>query len=165
MMLIGAGHAGGCQCGAIRYRILRAPKTLYACHCRDCQKQSASAFALSMWMEQSAVAFTGAVPRIYTTRSDSGNLKHCAFCVACGTRLYHTGGEIGGEGEEILSLKAGTLDDPAALRPVCHIWTRRAQPWVARLLEGKRCFKEAPESGEALRALWRAGECGETDVG
>ena len=162
-MSIGAGNEGGCQCGAVRYRLLRAPVMLYACHCRDCQKQSASAFGLSLWMERSAVAFMGAEPRIYTARSDSGNLKRGAFCDACGTRLYHTGGGVGGKGGDIVSLKAGTLDDTTALQPACHIWTRRAQPWIAPLLEGKRCFPGAPNSAEELRALWRARACSETD--
>eukprot|EP01036_Dinobryon_divergens_P058580 gene58580-78143_t len=28
---------GGCQCGAVRYRLLAAPLGIYACHCKDCQ--------------------------------------------------------------------------------------------------------------------------------
>ncbi|MEM7293879.1 MAG: hypothetical protein AAF420_10870, partial [Pseudomonadota bacterium] len=41
---------GGCQCGATRYRINGQPLTFYACHCLDCQKQSSSAFGLSLWV-------------------------------------------------------------------------------------------------------------------
>ena len=39
---------GGCQCGAVRYAISAAPLRLIACHCRECQKQSASAFGMSL---------------------------------------------------------------------------------------------------------------------
>ena len=39
-MPVTSGQEGGCQCGAIRYRLLRDPAALYACHCLDCQKQS-----------------------------------------------------------------------------------------------------------------------------
>ena len=63
-LLIEPGQEGGCQCGAIRYRLLQAPVALYACHCQDCQKQSSSAFGLSMWMERDAIEFSGAKPRI-----------------------------------------------------------------------------------------------------
>ena len=42
------GKTGGCQCGSIRYRIKQEANMLYACHCRDCQKQSGSAFGLSL---------------------------------------------------------------------------------------------------------------------
>ena len=48
-MSVTSGREGGCQCGAIRYQLLRAPVALYACHCRDCQKQSSSAFGLRNW--------------------------------------------------------------------------------------------------------------------
>ena len=40
--------AGGCQCGAIRYAITAEPGPIYVCHCRECQKQSASAFGISV---------------------------------------------------------------------------------------------------------------------
>ena len=48
---------GGCQCGAIRYRVTGAPVTFYACHCTECQKQSASAFGLSLWVGRSDLQF------------------------------------------------------------------------------------------------------------
>ena len=66
-MSAASDRQGGCQCGAIRSRLLRAPVALYACHCLNCQKQSSSAFGLSMWVERDAVEFTGAEPRIYRT--------------------------------------------------------------------------------------------------
>ena len=42
--------SGQCQCGNIRYRVRGEPLTFYTCHCLDCQKQSVSAFGLSMWV-------------------------------------------------------------------------------------------------------------------
>lgn len=153
-MTITAGLKGGCQCGAIRYRLLRAPVALYACHCRDCQKQSSSAFGLSMWVERDAVEFTGAEPRIYRTSGDSGRVKLCAFCGECGTRLYHAGGGVREAGSTILSMKAGTLDDTSVVVPTSHLWTIRAQPWLAPVLGGEVCFATEPDSEETLRAQW-----------
>ena len=47
-----ATATGGCQCGAVRYSIERAAiLTLYCCHCRECQRQSASGFGLSMKLQ------------------------------------------------------------------------------------------------------------------
>ena len=150
-MSISSGREGGCQCGAVRYRLLRAPVALYACHCRDCQKQSSSAFGMSMWVEPDAIEFHGTAPRIYRTRGGSGHPKHCAFCGECGTRLYHTGGG----GREILSVKAGSLDDTSDLAPTCHIWTRSAQRWTAPMREGAVCYETEPDSDGVLRAQWR----------
>ena len=121
---------GGCQCGAIRYRLRGAPLDFYACHCRDCQKQSAAAFGLSLIIAAEAVQWSGETPRIWTTHGRSGAVKHCAFCGRCGTRLYHQG-----ESPTQYSIKAGSLDDLAELTPHAHIWMRNAQPWIARLVE------------------------------
>ena len=41
-------HEGGCQCGAVRYRITGEATALFACHYSHCQRQSGSAFGLSM---------------------------------------------------------------------------------------------------------------------
>ena len=32
--------AGGCQCGALRYRLGAMPEDVHLCHCRMCQKAS-----------------------------------------------------------------------------------------------------------------------------
>ena len=154
-MSVASGQEGGCQCGAIRYRLLRAPVALYACHCQDCQKQSSSAFGLSMWVERDAIEFMGDEPRIYRTSGDSGRDKICAFCANCGTRLYHAGGSTRAEGSTTLSMKAGTLDDTSMVEPTCHMWTKRAQPWMAPVLERDCCFEADPDSEETLRAQWR----------
>ena len=154
-MSVAPGQEGGCQCGAIRYRLLRAPVALYACHCRDCQKQSSSAFGLSMWVERDAVEFTGAEPRIYRTRGDSGREKLCAFCGECGTRLYHDIGEAGAGGRTTITIKAGSLDDTSVIEPTCHMWTKRAQPWMAPVLERDFCFEGQSDCDETLRRQWR----------
>ena len=158
-MTITAGQTGGCQCGAIRYRLLGAPAALYACHCRLCQQQSASAFGMSMLVERDAIAFSGAKPRVYLTSGDSGRRKHCAFCGECGTRLYHTY-HAGDGGRSTLSIKAGSLDDTSSLAPTHHLWTRSAQPWVAPLLEDAVCFEQEPDSDETLRAQLRTAASG-----
>ncbi|MEI9964568.1 MAG: hypothetical protein WDM92_07580 [Caulobacteraceae bacterium] len=42
-----APRTGGCQCGAVRYELRSAERTLWICHCHECQKQSGSAFGMS----------------------------------------------------------------------------------------------------------------------
>ena len=155
-MSVSPGQEGGCQCGAIRYQLLRAPLALYACHCQDCQKQSASAFGMSMWVERDAIEFRGAKPRIYHTRGGSGREKHCAFCGECGTRLYHASDDD----DAPLSIKAGSLDDTSGLAPTCHLWTKRAQPWTAPMIENAICFEDEPDSDETLPAQWRDATAG-----
>ena len=148
-MPIVEGREGGCQCAAVRYRLLRAPLALYACHCRACQKQSSSAFGMSMWVERDGIEFEG-TPRIYRTRGDSGRAKLCAFCGECGTRLYHAS-----EGSGVLSVKAGSLDDTSDLVPTSHLWAKRAQPWMRSLIASSCCFESEPHDEETLTGQWR----------
>lgn len=114
---------GGCQCGSVRYRIEEEPLGLAVCHCRDCQRQSGSAFAMSLDVPREAFRLLSGALETFTAACDSGRTKECAFCGICGTRIYH-------RGEWGMSIKAGTLDDTSALRPDAHYWTKRKQPWV-----------------------------------
>lgn len=119
-------YTGGCQCGAIRYEITAKPLTLYACHCTDCQKQSASAFGMTFRIKGESLKITAGTTQEWHTVADSGNAKVAHFCGTCGTRLYNAPARHPGA----LSIKAGTLDDTSWLRPVGSVWTRSAQPWV-----------------------------------
>ena len=143
---------GGCQCGQVRYRITTQPLTLYACHCRDCQKQSSSAFGLSLWVERRAFELTRGALQQWTAIADSGDEKHCTFCGNCGSRIYHAFGD----GDEPLSLKAGSLDETELLEPIGHIWTCRAHNWLELHRSGKPCYDREPESFDDLLKAWRS---------
>ena len=142
---------GQCQCGNIRYRLIGEPLTLYICHCLHCQKQSSSAFGMSLWINRDDIEFLSGELEFWTTKGDSGATKMCAFCGNCGSRIYHASDDD----QAPLSLKAGTLNDTSWLRPVAHIWTKRAQPWVSIDQESDHCYDEEPPSDEELRRLWR----------
>lgn len=152
-MSAGEARHGGCQCGAIRYRLDAPPLMLYACHCSDCQKQSASAFGLSLIMDPSAVVFTRGEERLawWETRGDDGALKRCAFCPDCGSRILHASQDP----LQNLSIKAGSLDDTSGLQPLAHIWLDSAQPWVTIDRGQMLCFEQEPDDDE-LKSLWQA---------
>ncbi|MHA7874777.1 GFA family protein [Roseivivax sp.] len=116
---------GGCQCGAIRYEIGEAPAAFYICHCRDCQRQSGSAFGQSLQVHTKSLRVTG-TPATFARQAASGRSMHCLYCPDCGTRLWH----VRAEGSPFVSLKAGTLDDPDWLRPCAEIFTDRRRAWV-----------------------------------
>ena len=115
---------GGCQCGEIRYRLEAEPLELTVCHCRECQRQSGSAFGMSLSIPAGAFKLLSGKLRFFEVVCDSGRIKSCAFCPNCGTRIYH-------RTDAGLSVKAGTLDDASRLQPTAHYWTSRKQPWVA----------------------------------
>jgi hypothetical protein len=116
---------GGCQCGQLRYVLRDRPQTVYCCHCLECQKQSASAFGMSMPVAATDIAITGKVES-WERATDTGTRTRCFFCPDCGSRVYHQGSAS----PDILTIKGGSLDDASGLRPAGHIWVSRKQPWV-----------------------------------
>ena len=148
-MNTGTQLQGSCQCGHIRYTINGDPLTLYACHCLDCQAQSASAFGLSMWVNYDDFELRLGELSFWSTEADDGSKKQCAFCPNCGTRIYHA------SDSSIISLKAGSLDEKSLLQPVAHIWTKRAHDWLGLENRGVICFTQQPENFDEIIQAWQ----------
>ena len=127
---------GGCQCGAVRYRVEGEPIAVVICHCTECQRQSGSAFGMSFAVRKSAFQLLRGNLKRFTRKADSSRSVACAFCPECGTRIYHELGSL----EGTLSLKPGTLDDTSFLRPTTELWATRRQPWI-RLPPDLRSFR------------------------
>ena len=72
--------SGGCQCGGVRYQISGAPVALYVCHCRECRKQSASAFGISVIVRRAEFRLVQGAPKVWSRAADSGRMLECAFC-------------------------------------------------------------------------------------
>jgi hypothetical protein len=116
---------GGCQCGAVRYQIDAEPLEVYVCHCRECRKQSASAFGISVIVPAQAFVVTQGRVRTWARPTDSGGVLVCTFCEVCGSRICHSDGR-----ETTISVKGGSLDEPPDLTSAIHIWTTRKLPGV-----------------------------------
>lgn len=130
---------GGCQCGAVRYRLEGEPIALAVCHCTECQRQSGSAFGMSLIVPANALTLLAAKPRIFSRSSEAGRTVDCAFCADCGTRIYHRPARR----PTTTNLKPGTLDDTSWLTPEIHVWTKSKQPWVS-IPEGVRSVEAQP---------------------
>ena len=145
---------GGCQCGSIKYELTGPAKMLYICHCTDCQKQSSSAFGMSLRMDADDIAFIQGEDRLKTweTHAEDGSIKRCTFCPDCGTRIIHGSDNP----DEAVSIKAGSLDDTSWLNPIAHIWLKSAQPWVVIDRDRHSCFEREPDDDGALKKLWQS---------
>jgi hypothetical protein len=138
---------GGCACGAVRYRLNSAPMFVHCCHCRDCQRQTGSAFVINALIETDRITMLSGETKPVAMPTDSG-LPHLIHrCPNCGTAAWS---EYGGR-SALRFVRVGTLDDPAALSPDVHIYTRSKLPWVA-LPEAIPAFDAYYDS----KALWPA---------
>lgn len=141
---------GGCQCGAVRYRVVAWPLTVYCCHCLECQRQSASAFGMSMRLAVEGLDIDWS--RLAVSVRDPGlpTEVNGHFCRACGVRIFHHR-----PGRGTLNLKPGTLDDASWLAPVGHLWTDRAQAGT-RIDPALLAYPRQPPSYDPLVTAFRA---------
>lgn len=58
-----APFSGGCLCGAIRYECSMEPLATIQCHCRDCQRNSGSGFAIVLAVQRASVTFQRGTPK------------------------------------------------------------------------------------------------------
>ncbi|HEY2891802.1 MAG TPA: GFA family protein [Dongiaceae bacterium] len=138
---------GGCACGAIRYRLKTKPMFVHCCHCRDCQRQTGSAFALNALIETDRIEIFSGKPEAVNMPTDSGRPHDIYRCPACRIALWSDYGRR----PALRFVRVGTLDDASALPPDVHIFTRSKLPWV-RLPDDV----PAVEVYYDLNALWPA---------
>jgi hypothetical protein len=139
--------SGGCACGAIRYTCTADPLFSLNCHCRDCQRESGSGFIPVLAVPRAAFAVTRGSPSFFTLTADSGHPTTRAFCATCGSPLFG----LPGSAPEIVTIRAGSLDDPGAFRPSQDIFTASAQPWdhMSPALLKARKLPEAPSAPDS----------------
>jgi hypothetical protein len=117
---------GRCTCGTVRYRLAGQPFAVHCCHCRDCQRETGSAFVINGLIETPRVEVTQGSPETIDTPSASGKGQKIVRCPACKVALWS---HYGGMGEKAAFVRVGTLENPDACAPQVHIFTRSKQPW------------------------------------
>jgi hypothetical protein len=118
---------GGCTCRQVRYRMLSRPLFVHCCHCRWCQRETGSAFALNAMIEAERVQLLSGDVAVIDTPSQSGKGQRISRCPACEVAVWST---YAAAGEAIRFIRVGTLDEPSRLPPDIHIYTASKQPWV-----------------------------------
>lgn len=118
---------GGCTCRAVRYRLTSGPLFVHCCHCRWCQRETGTAFALNALIETDRVLVLSGAPEVVHTPSNSGRGQKIARCPECRIALWSN---YAGAGDAVRFVRVGTLDEPDRLPPDIHIFTASKQPWV-----------------------------------
>ena len=118
---------GGCGCREIRYRLKSKPMWVNCCHCRWCQRETGTSFALNALIEADRVELLSGQPEIVNTPSESGKGQLIARCPTCRIAVWSN---YGGAGTKVRFVRVGTLDNPDQFPPDIHIFTQSKQPWV-----------------------------------
>ncbi|WP_112941343.1 MULTISPECIES: GFA family protein [unclassified Rhizobium] len=117
-------YTGGCQCGAIRFRVEGTLKDSSICHCRMCQKAFGAYYAPLVSVRGAELEWT----RGERKRFQSSNVVERGFCADCGTPLTY-------EAPDGIAVAAGAFDEPSALPPVIQFGTERKIDFVDHLHE------------------------------
>jgi len=123
MALWGTRLSGGCQCGAVRYRLAGRPIRASICHCRMCQKACGQPFMAFAFVKQDDLQWTRGAPSVFK----SSNMAQRGFCSACGTPLaykFHA---------DEIAVMTCTLDDPTAAPPTEQYGVESMVPWCAAI--------------------------------
>ena len=129
---------GSCLCGQIRYSAKVEPALVGVCHCKNCQKQSGTAFSVLVAVPKSSLSIQGRL-KTFKDVGDSGQPVLRNFCPECGSPITSDVAVM----PELVFIKAGTLDDTSWLDPKMHVYCDSAQRWIP-LPEGSQTFAKMP---------------------
>ena len=144
---------GGCKCGALRYRLEAEPRSVYACHCKDCQRETGGPYSVGIlaWRKDFVqVVGAGNVVTLHKV-AESGRAVAQHLCATCFTRVWH---DPAGD-QSIIVIRAMTLDDPSWIEPVVQIWTSSRLPFV-KLDHHLPTYERQAPSRDAFYQAWNA---------
>ena len=158
-----SGMEGGCTCRKLRYRLSGMPLIVHACHCRWCQRETGTSYALNALYEADRVVHLVGKPEIVDTPSASGRGQKIARCPSCKVSIWSNYPQAG---PAVRFVRVGTMDDPDQCPPDIHIYTSSKQPWVV-LPPGVRAVPElydlatvwSPDSLERRRIMRERMQC------
>ena len=115
---------GGCVCGAVRYRVDAEPQLNVLCFCRDCLSSFGCDGYPGMMVANQNFTVVQGETACYSRSANSGRQVTRHFCATCGTNVW-------GETElDMVSVVAGTLDDPSIFVPEKAVFTEQAPSWA-----------------------------------
>lgn len=115
---------GGCFCGEIRYSISEDPQLQLFCFCEDCRRRSGTDGYAGYMVRNEAFTVLHGDPSVFEKTSAEGRKVRQRFCGKCGTNLW-------GETEfGLVSVSAGTLDDPNKFSPTKKVFLDQAPDWA-----------------------------------
>lgn len=138
---------GGCRCGRVRFRLAAPPLMEMACHCRGCQRMSASAFSTTLMVAADKFTLLQGETEIGGIHGDQGHHHHCSWCKSW---IYT---EAVAHPESIY-VRATLLDDPYWFAPWAETQTAEKLAWA--VTGAQRSFARFPEEFETLVCDYRA---------
>jgi len=126
---------GGCRCDHVRIRVSKSPLITTACHCRGCQRMSASAFSLTAIFPADAFEVSQGEPVIGGLH---GPDAHHFFCPKCLTWMFTRPEPL----PQIVNVRPTMFDDHSWFAPFMETYTSAKLPWA--FTGARHSFAEQP---------------------
>ena len=107
-------YRGSCLCGAVSYQSDAEPRYSFNCHCRDCQKQQVRPMH-QLLFHQSELKISGELKYFETLGSSGRPIKELL------PDLWFSTFGLPELVPEMISIRAGTLDDPSLYHPKAEV--------------------------------------------
>ncbi|WP_264445368.1 GFA family protein [Novosphingobium sp. JCM 18896] len=139
---------GGCRCGRVRFRLTAAPWMETVCHCRGCQRMTASAFSTTLIMPEDGFAVIAGETVVGGLHGDEADHHHCDWCKSW--VFTRPRGPMG-----FVNVRATLIDDAGWFAPWAETQTAEKLPWAAT--GAVRSFERFPamDEYEGLIAAYR----------
>ena len=119
--------SGKCLCGKVKYSSKADPVFTIICHCDDCQRQTGTAFSMTVGVPRAALDFENEDNlKEFVGEAATGNKVQRKFCQDCGSPVISMIAVM----PDLYMIKAGTLDDKSWLKPTHQFWCSSKQPWL-----------------------------------
>jgi len=112
-------HTGGCQCGAVRFRVEGPLGDASICHCRMCQKAFGGFYAPLVSVRAVSLTWTRGAPKTF----QSSNAAARGFCADCGTPLTY-------EAPDGIAMAIGAFDRPQDIAPQIQWGVESKLPYI-----------------------------------
>lgn len=113
---------GRCRCDRIELQITEAPIVTMACHCRGCQRMTASAFSLSILVPSTGFTVTRGEPVIGGIHGPDRHF-HCEYCKSW---LFTRPSGM----DAFVNVRATMFDDIGWYVPFVETSTAEKLPWA-----------------------------------
>jgi hypothetical protein len=117
-----ASGEGGCLCGAVRFRVIGDPLITMACHCRGCQRLTASAYSVSAFYPADRFEVLVGTPVAGALRGPQRHL----YCPSCMSWMFTRPEGM----DDFVNVRSTLLDAPVFDTPFIETVTAEALPWA-----------------------------------
>jgi hypothetical protein len=129
---------GSCLCGDTKYVANNSFTKLYICHCKQCKKNTGSAFASKLIIEKAHLEWLNGKEEVVIYKDPNRDFTK-AFCKICGSGLPFLTSD-----RSRYIIPAGSLSDEPDQIETVNIFCQEISAWEARISSAIK-FKQFPE--------------------